>query len=459
MQRGFESAAMHEPSVQSANSLDGGIHNGSAAFQQFPKSAFRLPCWRFKYYRSRIPQRDEKLLMNASPAASESQEIELTILMPCLNEAETLRACIDKAMNFLRDSGVSGEVIVADNGSTDDSHAITRSCGARLVEVPERGYGAALYYGTLAARGRFVIMGDSDDSYDFSRLMPFLEKLREGYGLVMGNRFKGGIKPGAMPWKNRWFGNPVMSAIGRFLFGSPIGDFWCGLRGFSREAFQKLDLRTSGMEYALEMVIKATLYGLKITEVPTTLSPDGRSRPPHLRPWRDGWRGLRFMLLFSPRWLFLYPGVLLIVSGMCTVAWLAPGPQKIGNVVFDYHSFLYAVMGVLVGFQAVLFSFFARLFVTREGLLPSDPRLESALKYISLELGLLVGGTLVLGGIAASAVAVWLWSQQSFGPLNPSLTLRIAIPAAFSITLGSEIVLASFFLGVLGLNTRRSQLR
>lgn len=386
---------------------------------------------------------------------AEGATVELTIVMPCLNESETLETCIRKAKAFLERHRVSGEVIVGDNGSNDGSQQIARRCGARVVNVPLRGYGAALYFAIRASRSRYVIMGDSDDSYDFSDLMPFLEKLRAGCDLVMGNRFKGGIKPGAMPWKNRWIGNPLLTAVGRLFFRCPVTDFHCGLRGFSLSAFERLDLRTTGMEFASEMVIKATLAGLKMAEVPTILSPDGRSRPPHLRPWHDGWRHLRFMLLYSPRWLFLYPGLLLITAGLATEASLLPGPRLVGRATLDVHTLLYAAMAVLIGFQAVAFAIFTKVFAISEGLLPQDRRLNAVFKYVTLEVGLVVGSLLFLGGLGGSVLALARWRSTSFGVLDPSEMLRLVIPSATALTLGCEIILTSFFLSVLGLRVRR----
>ena len=295
--------------------------------------------------------------------------------MPCLNEAETLETCIRKARDFLERHGVRGEIVIGDNGSTDGSQEIARRCGARVVDVKVRGYGAALYHATLAARGKYVIMGDSDDSYDFSDLMPLLKELRAGRDLVMGNRFPGGIKPGAMPWKNRYLGNPILSGLGRLFFKCPVRDFHCGLRGYSAEAFRRMDLQTTGMEFASEMVIKATLLGMDVAEAPTTLSPDGRSRPPHLRPWRDGWRHLRFMLLYSPRWLFLYPGLLLMLLGLGVGAWLLPQPRQVGGTVLDVHTLLYAAAAVLLGFQTCMFAVLARAFAASRKLLPERPLL------------------------------------------------------------------------------------
>lgn len=386
--------------------------------------------------------------------ASEECPLELTIIMPCLNEAETLASCIKKAQRWLKHTQVAGEILIADNGSSDGSQTIAAVMGARVVHVEEKGYGSALRGGILAARGKYIIMADADDSYNFSNLSPFLEKLRAGYQLVMGNRFAGGIKPGAMPPLHKYLGNPVLTGFGRLFFRSPCGDFHCGLRGFSREAILKLDLRTSGMEFASEMVVKSTLYQLRIVEVPTTLSPDGRSRAPHLRSWRDGWRHLRFLLLYSPRWLFLYPGALLMMLGVATGLWLIPGPKTVGGITFDIHTLLYAAAAVVTGFQAVNFAVFTKIFGVTEGLLPADPKLDKAFKYVTLESGLIVGLTLLIAGLLLSLYSLGDWSAHSFGSLDPTKVLRLVIPAATAMMLGSEIVLSSFFLSVLGLRRR-----
>ena len=386
--------------------------------------------------------------------ADELTPPELSVVMPCLNEAETLESCIRKAHRWLQANGVRGEVVVADNGSTDGSQAIATRAGARVVTVTTKGYGSALISGINAARGKYVVMGDADDSYDFSDLKPFLEKLREGYDLVMGNRFAGGIKPGAMPKLHRYLGNPVLTGIGRVLFRSPSGDFHCGLRGFSKAAVAGLDLRTTGMEFASEMVVKATLHKMRIAEVPTTLSPDGRSRPPHLRSWRDGWRHLRFMLLYSPRWLFLYPGALLMLIGLLTALWLLPGARTIGTVTLDVHTLLYSAAAVVLGFQSVNFAVFTKVFAISEGLLPDDPRLDKVFRYINLETGLVAGGALLLAGLAGSVYALSSWGAHSFGPLDPTLTLRQIIPAITAMTLGLQIVFSSFFLSVLRMRRR-----
>jgi hypothetical protein len=294
-------------------------------------------------------------------------------------------------------------------------------------------------------------MGDSDDSYDFENLDGFLVKLREGYDLVMGNRFKGGIAPTAMPWKNRYIGNPILSTIGITLFRSSVKDFHCGIRGFSKDAFLRMDLRTTGMEFASEMVVKATLLKMKMTEVPTTLRPDGRSRPPHLLPYRDGWRHLRFLLMYCPRWLFLYPGIFLFLIGLAGCAWLLPGPRIIHGIGFDVHTLLYAFVAVLMGFQLAAFAVFTKVFAIAEGLLPEDTRLNSVFRYITLETGLIIGALLILIGIAGSIFAVSGWTKDSFGALDPAHMLRIVMPAVFSLTLGVQIICSSFFLSILGL--------
>jgi glycosyltransferase involved in cell wall biosynthesis len=379
---------------------------------------------------------------------------ELSIIMPCLNEAETLAVCLTKAQQFLQSHGVKGEVVVADNGSTDGSMAIAEAHGARLVRVPGRGYGSAIMGGIAVARGRFVIMGDADDSYDFTDLWPFLEKLREGYDLVMGNRFKGGIKPGAMPLLHRYLGNPVLSAIGAWFFGSPCGDFHCGLRGFSKEAITKLNLQTSGMEFASEMVVKATLYGLRICEVPTTLSPDGRSRKPHLRSWRDGWRHLRFLLIYSPRWLFLYPGISLMSLGLLIMILLLPRPLIIGGISFDIHTLLYASAAIILGFQMIAFAIFSKVFAVNTKLLPEDSRIDFIKKRPVLEIGICLGFILFLLGITGSVLAVTRWESVAFGPLIPSAIMRVVIPSVTALILGIQMILSSFFIAILQLSRR-----
>jgi len=388
---------------------------------------------------------------HAAVPAVEAREVEFSIVMPCLDEARTVGTCVGKVRAFLEAHGIAGEVIVADNGSTDGSQEIAARCGARVVAVATRGYGSALHEGIAVARGHYVIMGDSDDSYDFAALMPFVEKLREGYDLVMGNRFAGEVKRGAMPPLHRYFGNPLLTRIGRLFFKSQVRDFYCGLRGFSRGAVERMDLRTTGMEFALEMVVKARLLQMRVTDIPIILWPDGRGRPPHLRSWRDGWRSLRFFLLYSPRWLFLYPGLLLMLIGLAGMAWLLPSPRLIGPLPLDYHSLLYASEFVLVGYQSALFAVLSKFFAVGAGLLPEDPVFSHVTRNVSLELGLVVGGILVVAGIAGSVYAVAFWESLHFGPLQPRETLRIVIPSITALTIGFETILASFFLSVLAL--------
>jgi len=376
---------------------------------------------------------------------------ELTILMPCLNEAATVGTCIAKAREFLQRAGIEGEVLVADNGSEDDSRAVAERAGARIVQVAERGYGAALAGGIAAARGRYVIMGDADNSYDFGRLEPFVEKLRQGYPLVMGNRFKGGIRRGAMPPLHRYLGNPVLSFLGRLLYGARVGDFHCGLRGFDRKAVGALDLRTRGMEFASELVVKAALAGWRVAEVPIALHPDGRGRPAHLRSWRDGWRHLRFLLLFSPRWLFLYPGLALLASGMALTTALYFSPLHVLGAGLDVHSMLYASAGALLGLQLCLFALFARVSAQNAGLLPRRPALDRLLQALTLERGLLLGLGVAACGLFWSAAAFWQWRETGFGALDPRVVMRDTIPATSLMIGGMELVLASFLLSVLRL--------
>ncbi len=387
-------------------------------------------------------------------SVASTPDLELTILMPCLNEAETVVICVEKAARWLRENNVAGEVLVADNGSTDGSQALAEAAGARVAPIAAKGYGSALLGGIQSARSRYIIMADSDDSYDFSNLGPFLTQLRAGFQLVMGNRFKGGILPGAMPPLHYYLGNPVLTAIGRVLFRSPCGDFHCGLRGFDRATILALDLHTTGMEFASEMVVKATLAKIRITEVPTTLSPDGRSRPPHLRSWRDGWRHLRFLLMYSPRWLFLVPGLGLILLGLVLGVWLLPGPRQVGHITFDIHTLLLAAGLIIVGFQAVVFACFTKIFAITEGLLPPDPSLSRAFRYITLEVGLVIGALLIVAGVAGTIGAVAWWGETRFGALDPQRTMRLFIPSVLSLVLGSQTILASFFLSVLGLKRR-----
>ena len=385
--------------------------------------------------------------MTVTPSAA----IEVSVVMPCLNEAETLGTCVRKAWAGLEAGGFQGEVIVADNGSTDGSQAIAAREGARVVAVPVRGYGAALRAGIQSAVGEYVVMADADDSYDFAHLARFVSALRGGSELVMGNRFQGGIAPGAMPFLHRYLGNPVLSFLGRLFFRAPVGDFHCGMRAFSKTAVERLRLTTTGMEFASEMVVKASLLGLRISEVPTTLSPDGRTRAPHLRTWRDGWRHLRFLLLYSPRWLFLYPGVVLTLSGLIIAAWLIPGEQTIAGISFDVDTLAYALGCVLVGFHICSFAIGAKIFGIAAGLLPPDERLHRWFRYVKLETGLVAGGLLVLAGLLATIYAIALWHKSGFGHLQPTLELRVTLPSVTALLLGVEIIFTSFFVSLLGL--------
>jgi len=381
--------------------------------------------------------------------------VELTILMPCLNEAETVATCVRKAVGFLEESGIEGEVLVADNGSTDGSQQLATEAGARVVPIKEKGYGNALIGGITAAHGKFVIMGDADDSYDFTNLMPFVTELRTGKELVMGNRFKGGIEPGAMPPLHKYLGNPVLSFIGRLFFPSAIGDFHCGLRGFNRESALRLNLQATGMEFASEMVVKATLWGQDISEVPTTLKKDGRSRPPHLRSWRDGWRHLRFLLLFSPRWLFLLPGVLLFVLGIAAGAMVAAGPVTIGSVTFDVDTLVVASAAVVIGFQGVLFWLFTRVYAGSEGFLPKEPKVQQLLGRLSMERGLLLGLAIGIAGLVGLIFSLVYWGGSGFHNLNYEHELRLMIPSATALVLSCQLILGTFFLSILGIKQTR----
>jgi hypothetical protein len=390
-----------------------------------------------------------------------SESVQLTILMPCLNEAETIAQCIEKARRGIARAGVPGEILIADNGSTDGSQAIAEKLGARVAPVKEKGYGNALRGGIAAARGKWILMGDADDSYDFSEADRFVKKFQEGYDLVMGCRLPvagGTIMAGAMPWKNRWIGNPVLSFIGRLFFRCPAHDFHAGLRAFSKDALEKMELQTTGMEFASEMVIKATLKKFRIAEVPITLHPDGRSRPPHLKPWRDGWRHLRFMLIYSPRWLFLMPGLLLSVLGILLSAVLTIQDVPLGGIHLDVGTLMMACMAVVVGFQLVAFAFFTKVFAIAEGLLPEDPKLTGMFKVFTLEKGIVASLLVLLGGVAMLLRALWLWQHVHFGSL-PSTedNLRRLIPAGTLIVLGIQGVFSSFFMSVLGLKTVKRQ--
>ena len=375
---------------------------------------------------------------------------EISIVMPCLNEAETLDVCLQKALAALREHGIRGEVIVADNGSTDGSLEIAARRGVRVVNVAARGYGSAILGGIEAARGTYILMGDADDSYDFSHVDRFLQELRGGADLVMGNRFKGGVAPEAMPFLHRYLGNPVLTAVGRIFFRSPVGDFHCGLRAFRKDSVARMQLRSPGMEFASEMVVRATLLSMKVTEVPTTLKKDGRSRPPHLRTWRDGWRHLRFLLLYSPRWLFLIPGIALTLIGAVTFLTLLAGPVRIGNVTFDIDAMLYGAFCTLLGFQVLVFATFSKILGVTQGLLPPNRALDKMFKWITLEVGLMAGGLLTILGIILSIVPVVIWKRAGFGPLDPVHMVRATSAGLVCLTLGIETMFASFFLSVLG---------
>jgi len=383
------------------------------------------------------------------------RSLELTILMPCLNEAETIEVCVVKALRYLKRAGVDGEVLVADNGSDDGSQALAETAGARVVPVPERGYGAALMGGIRAARGRFVIMGDGDDSYDFENLDGMVEHLRDGADLVMGNRFKGGIAPGAMPFLHRYLGNPVLSFLGRLFFSVPVGDFHCGLRGFSREAILGLGLSSPGMEFASEMVVKASFRGLRIEETPTSLRPDGRTRPPHLKTWRDGWRHLRFLLLHSPRFLFIYPGLGLIALGLTGSALLARGAVRVSpHLVLDIHSLVFACFSVLIGVQLVVFGALARRYQMLEGVLPTAPRFQTFLLGLNLEPILQAALLVFLAGAAGAGWAVVYWAGSGFGPIHYDVLLRVLVLSLTAIAVAIQLAAAGFLASVFAL--RRS---
>jgi len=388
---------------------------------------------------------------------SNNDVIDLTILMPCLNEAETLAICIKKASKWLSTSGLKGEILIADNGSTDGSQSIATSLGARVVQVSQKGYGSALFHGAEASKGRWIVMGDSDDSYDFGNLDVFVSKLRADFDLVMGNRFLGGIADGAMPWKNKYIGNPILTWIGRLLFKCPAKDFHCGLRGFRKDAFERMDLRTTGMEFASEMVIKANLFEMRIAEVPTTLSKDGRSRPPHLKPWRDGWRHLRFMMLFSPRWLFIIPGFLLsILSGGAYFALLL-SPVQIGKVIFDIHTLFFAQTGLQLGVMAILFGIITRMIGIREGLLPDHRLIRKLQNSPTLEVGTLVGIALMSFGVYIGIDSLMSWKFVDFGPLEQGSLLRAISFSTLLIMLGGVSFVTSLILGFLALPTREQR--
>ena len=387
--------------------------------------------------------------------AASSDTVELSIAMPCLNEAQTLAVCIRKGRRFLETSGVIGEIVVADNCSTDESRAIATAEGARVVEIESRGYGAALLGGIAAARGRFVIMGDADDSYDFTQLMPFLEKLRGGADLVVGNRFRGGIATGAMPLLHRFLGNPVLSFLGRLFFRIDIGDFHCGLRGFVRDRILAIDLRSIGMEFASEMIVRTALAGYIIAEVPTTLNRDGRSRPPHLHTWSDGWRHLRFLLMFSPRWLFLYPGLALLGFGLIGTAVILPGTFYIGTIGLDIHTYIVACMSILLGLQSISFAAVARRGAARFKFIPVSARYGSLLDKMTLERVLIVAMALFLVGLAGLIWCGWAWASADFGPLEYASLLKILILSLTAVASAVQLAFTAFLSGIFDIPTRR----
>jgi len=381
--------------------------------------------------------------------------VELSVVMPCLNEAETVETCVRKTVAFFEEAGIDGEVVVADNGSTDGSQKLAKDAGARVVPVSDKGYGNALMGGIRAARAPYVAMGDCDDSYDFATLGPFLDDLKDGADLIMGNRFQGGIEPGAMPRLHRYLGNPVLSFVGRLFFGSKIGDFHCGLRAFNKESILRLGLQTGGMEFASEMVVKATLAKYDIRERPTTLAKDGRSRPPHLNTWRDGWRHLRFLMLYSPRWLFLIPGLFLMTLGLVSGVALSLGQVKVGGLRFDVDTLVGASAMLVIGFQAVIFALLTKVYAMEEGFLPRDPRVERLHRFWTLEKGLIFGGLLAVGGLSGLVASLIHWQGHNFGQLNPQDSLRIVVPSATALVMSMQAVFASLFASILGIRRRQ----
>lgn len=388
----------------------------------------------------------------AAPALADAPAIEVSVVMPCLNEARTVGRCVAKAVRALEELGIRGEVIVADNGSTDGSPLVASEQGARVVNVARKGYGSALQGGIAAARGQFVVMGDADDSYDFSRLQPFIEQLRGGFDLVMGNRFRGGVLPGAMPPLHRYFGNPLLSSLLKLFFGSPIGDCQCGLRGFRKDAYERLNLNTPGMEFASEMVVKSCLNRLKITEVPVYLHPDGRDRPPHMRSFRDGWRNLRLMLLLCPLWLYFIPAGILSAIGLFLMLWLTPTARHIGPVTLDLHTMLLGSLCLLLGYQTGWLGFLAKVYGHYSGVLPAGAVVKRVLSTFTLERGLVAGLAVLALGLAANLWLTWEWSSRNFGPLDISQTMRFALWGLTAMVTGAQTIYSSFFLSMLKMN-------
>ena len=378
---------------------------------------------------------------------------ELTILMPCLNEAETLASCINKAFYFLHENNISGEILIADNGSTDDSQKIAKELKTRVVEIPEQGYGAALIGGCNAAKGKYVIMGDADDSYDFTNLMPFLERLRSGDDLVIGNRFKGGIKKGAMPFLHKYLGNPVLSVLGRLFFNCPIRDFHCGLRGYNTNRLRELELRTTGMEYASEMIVKAKINGYKISEIPTTLSPDGRSEQPHLRSWHDGWRHLKFLLIHSPNWLFLYPGFFLVIIGLILGIFIEISPVNFFGVFLDLNTLLYAAAMVILGFNLIFFHVYTKIYAIQARFIKVKKGILFNLTTENCALFGLIG---IFVGVIISVAAFIMWGIKSFGTLDPEKFMRLTIPAMTLILVGAQLLFSGFFIDILKINIKEN---
>jgi glycosyltransferase involved in cell wall biosynthesis len=414
-----------------------------------PRTAMGSARWSIPYLQELCKSLSLHTMAGPKACMTQSEPIEVSVVIPCLNEAQSIGSCIDKAWAAFQGTGIRGEVVVADNGSTDGSIEIAAQRGACVVHAPLRGYGNALRKGIEEARGQFIIMGDADDSYDFSEVPRFVAKWREGYELVLGNRFKGGIKPGAMPWSHKYLGNPALTRILNLFFEAGVGDVYCGMRGFTKQLYERIDLRTTGMEFALEFVIKAAKIGARLTEVPIPLWPDKRGRPPHLRSLRDGWRSLRFMLLYAPNWLFIGPGALLVALGIVMVLWLLPGPRQVGRIVFDIHTMVFGMIFTLLGVQIISIGLFAKVFSYAERFDPRARALERALKRVQLEHGLLAGVMLALAGFLGDAWLFWKWAASGFGPLHE---IRAVIFWSLWFFLGVQVFFSSFFLSMLGVS-------